>query len=324
MLGSIRQAISHDSDHVSAAPASFEDLAGPLQRLRATLAEVHQVMNNPPDRESLLHHLRPLYAQLTGVVLTDLERGCQRNEAGSRRLGRIAHLLVDVARFAAVDVFTLNYDLLLDRHLIRACSERRAPGDLLADSFHPAKDDLRIGGLSIEANRLRDDAIPERRYEINLSHLHGSSRWVRQDGAVFKLSGPQMRDHTIHALWMRGDLSAGDPVVVLTDQKRRETLLDPFSTEYVRLRQALSRAEVAVVVGYGFGDVPLNEELAGRPASVPLVVVSGTGSESEQWQVRERVGGEIDFIPANAASGVDPLAVRISAVLGTDITVRRR
>ena len=155
--------------------------------------------------------------------------------------------LVPVERFAAwagrtryrlpVEIFTVNYDLLLETALER----RRVPyfdgfiGTLRA-RFHIEL----VEGIT-GADR---ESMPA--FFVRLWKLHGSVNWVWEDQEIVRLGEP-VQDGLAAAIYP-------------SDTKYEESRRVPFVVLQDRLRRALQQPETMVIIaGYSFSDEHLNE-----------------------------------------------------------------
>jgi len=182
---------------------------------------------------------------LTGIEAADLDRAVCHAVVGSLAIDEAD--LSPVRLFAAwsgrsahdlpLEVFTVNYDLLLET----ALEDRGVP---YFDGF--------VGNLEgsfqtqlVECSPGDRDWVPS--FFVRLWKLHGSVNWVRRnDGRVIRLGHPVPEGlaAAIYPSDMKYDESRRVPFVVLAD----------------RLRRALQVPEtLALIAGYSFGDDHLNE-----------------------------------------------------------------
>lgn len=289
--------------------SSFERLIGPLDRLQGLIsAELGAVVGAlRPDLRPALEEVgdlvRDLYVRGVGAVLTEIDA-----------LDATADLtpVTRVVRWATgrlghddrVVVYTVNYDPLLDRVLLGLRTEvirvfglfgRAIPFQSqrysLADEFSGLAADATAVALApgtdpITALSRRSEPYL-RGQAVDLVHLHGGQHWFRAAGGlVQKTELDALRAADVYGRWMRGDPIDVKPAVVLTDQKSQAVLHSPFVDAYTRLRHDLLQADRVAILGYGFGDEPLNERLRsafGRrpPGSVWLINRNACGPEAQ-------------------------------------------
>ena len=139
-----------------------------------------------------------------------------------------------------VEIFTVNYDLLLETAL-------ESQGVPYFDGF--------VGNLRARFRTELVEAIPGSDGEnvpslfVRLWKLHGSVNWVRDnDHQIVRIGYPAPKDHAA--------------AIYPSDTKYEESRRVPFIVLQDRLRRALHHPETIVLVaGYSFGDAHLNELL---------------------------------------------------------------
>ena len=156
-----------------------------------------------------------------------------------------------VRRHAAVEIFTTNYDLLIEE----AFEASNVPYfDGFVGSFHPTFD--------LEA--VEEESLPVR--WVRLWKLHGSVNWqTRSDNQVVRASGPAAHGGTLiypsHLEYMQ---SRRLPYLVLLDRLRHF------------LRQP---SAILVTTGFGFRDEHINEvvqqALRSNPTAAVLALMFG-------------------------------------------------
>lgn len=231
----------------------FEGLAGPLDRLAdAVLAiqDLAAVGKAVPPVEALVaasEELRRQYFKVVGTVLQEIDRYCIEPHASDARrsswtrMNAFAEELVEWSRQDRVTTFSLNYDSLLFSALLQASGT-------VYDGF---------------PGRALDDVLDRWNKTPCIYHLHGSTAWARKpDGVVVKRSMDEVRAQDILAKWAEGDVSEGQPAVVLGDMKTCVAGRYPFFVFYEEFARRLSMTELVVVGGYSFGDRPVNRLLA--------------------------------------------------------------
>jgi hypothetical protein len=149
---------------------------------------------------------------------------------------RLAAWISQIDRVNPVEVFTPNYDLLLEEALERVAGP-------FFDGFVGAREPF----LDIAA--MEQDAIPSR--WARLWKLHGSVNWIRRkDGSVFRSAHP--------ASPKEGQQLLIYPSHLKYEQSRRM----PYLAMFDRLRAFLRATNsVLVVCGYSFTDDHINEVL---------------------------------------------------------------
>jgi hypothetical protein len=149
---------------------------------------------------------------------------------------RLAAWIGHIDRVTPVEVFTSNYDLLLEEALEQF-------GVPFFDGFVGARSPF------FDLAAMEQDAVPPR--WTRLWKLHGSINWIkRKDGSVFRSSHPARPEE--------GEQLLIYPSHLKYEQSRRM----PYLAMVDRLRAFFRDANpVLVVCGYSFGDDDLNEVL---------------------------------------------------------------
>jgi hypothetical protein len=94
---------------------------------------------------------------------------------------------------------------------------------------------------------------------LQLLNLHGSLGWLRtsSSGAIWKFDLSDLRDQDYWSA-LAANNTSWTPSLILTDQKGNAVAEYPFSLAYEIFRERLARADRWMIVGYGFGDEPVN------------------------------------------------------------------
>jgi hypothetical protein len=207
----------------------------------------------------------------------------------------------------------LNYDALIDAAAIDVRDQRakraRLPwthgivlGDMAQGFGEEAVEVIPDGAVT--AYPLRDDDEYESASLI-IYHLHGSLQWLRRDdGSVWKVERlERLRELDFWVRYSRGE-TALKPVVVLADQKARAVELDPFRWAYDRFEDGLRSADMLVIAGYGFGDLPVNRALARGLGTTryPVRCIDYTDDVAAfKASIASRIAGEEPAAQATAA-----------------------
>ena len=150
-------------------------------------------------------------------------------------------------RYAPIEVFTTNYDLLIEQ----ALEHKKLP---FFDGFVGSINPFLIPEC-IEAENIKNDQSSYIPYSwIRLWKIHGSINW-------FLTKGTDDKKRIIRCT--NRDLKTGDELMIYpSKQKYDESRRLPFLVFQDRLRKFLSNGEsLLVVAGYSFGDDHLNEIL---------------------------------------------------------------
>ena len=157
----------------------------------------------------------------------------------------LATWLASVDREQPVEIFTTNYDLLLEQALE---SRNITYFDGFVGGYRPFFDSYVVG----------NDEIPPR--WIRLWKIHGSINWISQE-----------EDDSVR-VWRSDDISGERAVIHPSHLKYDESRKMPYLALIDRLEDFLNRSRsVMFIVGYSFGDEHLNDiilqALQGTPSS---------------------------------------------------------
>lgn len=230
-------------------PIDIEQLAGALSLLQTrSQSPLAPYVSGWHQRLSELERDQPhLLQRLSDVVYQRLEHWL--TVSSPDQIKYISRLARFVQPETGLDIFSLNYDMCIERAIT----------DFTSNGI--------VNGFS-ESGWRPDSYAAE---GIRLFKLHGSLDWV--DDEVYGICSLEHPPHAESA-----DLEGSAPLLIFgTDAK--VTGRDPFLTLLYQFSVRMDRADVLVVIGYGFGDRYLNEVLEQRMRSNPrlrLIAVSPT------------------------------------------------
>ena len=175
---------------------------------------------------------------------------------------RTAAELIRLGPASDLTVGTLNYDGLLHAGFMEAGrNEWGQPNFLITDLAAGYVEQRRriTPGTELDGHPVRDydDLLVDR---AALLQLHGSLGWLADPanpGGVwrFELQDTQRSGLRSH---LRDGNTKWSPVVVLTDRKARAVSNWPFSLAYDIFQRRLIESDRWLIIGYGFGDIPVN------------------------------------------------------------------
>ena len=294
----------------------FEKLAGPIDTLAKSFVQLSRLQSIAGDRDTRIAlyrmstRLRKLHSQVVGMVL-DLVAGTLP-DGDWTPMNKVADHLFEAAGWEGeLDVFTLNYDALLDCALLDARSRHRSVS--LMDEFDGRKEglEIRIPGKNkfILTNTWRFDPYTPPHAPLRLHHLHGAATWLEQGPNVYKAELKSLRDFGVFDRWESGNQIGVSPAVVLTDQKERVVGRWPFVESYERLTAAVAGSSQLVIAGYSFRDRPLNRVLVGSLNSdcEVLAIVRSDRSKRLALNVLNRSQGKITIVEGSLPSVLEVL-----------------
>lgn len=253
----------------SISSSNFEQLLGPLEAAAAAvpiLARLAGVASNAATVQAASHVVTNFATQVHRLgIATVLARIATEAEASLSDMQFNSTVLNWVQAFHALPgtsmtrktIGTLNYDGLVHAAAL-------ASGYQLADlstGYSFAQHGVIVGQPSLGAHRLRElDDIPNAHIEI--VNLHGSLGWLRSaHGDVWKFDIGDLRSQRYWEEFGANN-TPWVPAVILTDQKTPAVAERPFSLAYEVFRSRLFSSDRWMIVGYGFGDDPVNGVLA--------------------------------------------------------------
>jgi hypothetical protein len=208
-------------------------------------------------------------------------------EGGWEAVNQVAdHLVQQAIDQDRLDVFCLNYDVLLDSAFLEARNGEHAGRFSLIDEFQGYGEQwiqvetTHDGLVEIEAIPWRWGGYTLEGPVLRLHHLHGAGTWMRADGEIVKARRlDEIRGAGLFSAWAEGiegheGHGAVEPVVILGDQKGPAVQRNPFNQTYEAFAAATSSAEEIVLAGFSFLDEPLNRTIAAyrQPESRIIVV----------------------------------------------------
>lgn len=296
---------------------NFERLLGPIDRLGGLInVELSALIGSlrPPLLQPLLevgHEVRALYIRGVGAVLSEVDT--LDLAANLDPVRAVVHWIVDglTAGDLAV-IHTLNYDPLLDRVLLEIVSALHdgLPPFFFADEFSGQNAAQLVvvtaaGPLAVNPLRgepWRRDGVPA----VDLVHLHGGQHWIRTpNGIVYKAAMNGLRGVDAYGRWLRDDPVTVQPSLILTDQKGIAVTRSPFAESYRRLREDLAHADRVAILGYGFGDKPLNKVIREAWA--------GPRPANSRWLINHNAA-DYDEMPDVLADTADALATDLQSL----------
>lgn len=267
------------------------DYSSQFARLLANLEADGKAVDNVELWLTFIRALKPIVG--TGTVrdhtaddLTNLEREiCVRitnrvnrdlpdEESG---FSRLAAWIGSTNRSEPTEIFTTNYDLLIEQGLER----KRIP---YFDGF------VGTSRAFFDAFSIENDILPSR--WSRLWKLHGSINWSIEADRTVTRGAVATESHLIHPSHLKFDESRKMPFLAMTD----------------RLRGFLSKPSATLVTcGYSFRDEHLNEcmieALSGNPRAVVFGLVFGTLADHSEAAALARSTTNLNLLAKDGAQG---------------------
>lgn len=201
----------------------------------------------------------------------------------------------DLKRFGPLSVATLNYDGLLHSGFLD-CLGKSELDDLSAG--YEQRTLMPDGKTPLSCHPLRDRADLRKKSQVHLLNLHGSLGWLEDEsGAMWKFQLDDLRNCGYWEAFKAGE-TPFNPVVVLTNRKRRRVSEAPFNLAYALFEERLLNSDRWLIAGYSLGDEPLNaifrrataaRKKWGKPPRV-LVLSIGDDEDSLRASVTSKLG----------------------------------
>lgn len=262
---------------------NFERVLSTLHRWRSALPETGgrlRLDGKPPvdakaiDIDSCLDHATLVLARACDLPIAD--KICKLDTHKTL----IRKLLTRPLNLKRVNVFTLNYDTLVEQ-------ATDASGAVLLNGFVGTQrqvlrpesydQDIYFPGDTTEGRVHRSDRV------LHLYKLHGSITWMADTPSMDNPHGVRLAEFP-------GNV--GHPLLIYpTPAKYGETLGRPYSELFRRFASTLVRAQsVLFVIGYGFGDEHVNAIIQQALAipSFTLVIVDPDPSSEFVTTLREQ------------------------------------
>ena len=231
-------------------PVNFEHVLGTLHRWRSALPEAGgelQLVGTVPVKTTS-EDLDDCLRRATHALACACALPIEDKKSGLRTYRTLIHkLLTRPLNLKRVNVFTLNYDTLLEQ-------AADAVGSVLLDGFvgteqrvfrpESYEQDLYFPADTTEGRVHRFDRV------LHLYKLHGSITWVPSQATIdnpYGIESTRFGPNTQRLL------------IYPTPAKYGETLGVPYSELFRRFASAIARPQsVLFVIGYGFGDYHVN------------------------------------------------------------------
>lgn len=297
------KALSELSKSVSVSSASpeenFEQLLSPLEDISDALQTLQGASalysTIQPGIKGQLAAAATFCDHVRAIGLSHVLELVDRKARGGASGGVVSAFvdrLIQASQGGRILVGTLNYDHLVDSVML----------DRYASMHSDMASGLQAVRVSLRADRRSNDVVArglrsefdftmpdgwcwDQKRRVVTLHLHGSLSLLRDvdSGEVYRFRMQDLRQEGYWDLYRKRE-SRFEPVVVLTNQKRKSSLVQsyPFNKAYAGLSYGLISSERWLIAGYSFQDECVNEVLRDvwevRKANPPKILVSTYGS----------------------------------------------
>ena len=281
-MGIEDKAASGDFEVVFGAVEAAEGVIQALMDLAAesplsALQEAARVLREN-DVSSVLRHLYYSYCAQILASIGDLAR----TEISKPVLAFGDWIKQMHARYRQTSIFTLNYDVLVERMLLS--EDMLGLAASLTDCFSGIPDRRRqielVPGADVVDCGLFFPYEPPRHRSIYLHHLHGCLTHFqdRQTGEVFKVDSTAVRTLGVFE-YLAKNPGPFVPAIILGSRKVEKSTRWPFEFAFESLREAMRSAHVVCISGYSFRDAAVNER---------LTTAAEQNKPGERWIVIDR------------------------------------
>ncbi|NPD45481.1 SIR2 family protein [Lentimicrobium sp. S6] len=201
---------------------------------------------------------------------------------------KFASWIASIDREKAVEIFTTNYDLLMEQ----ALEETSVP---YFDGFVGARNTF------FDLRAIEENAIPN--HWTRLWKIHGSLNWYQSENAVHRSTGSNIQNQESHLIYpshLKYDQSRKMPYLALIDRLTSSIKKEPsvlistgysFNDEHINdsILNALKANPTSMVIALLFGnlsDYPRAEEIAKRRPNISLWAFDKAiiGTKKGDWQ----------------------------------------
>ena len=255
--------------------------------------------------EELQNHLtkiKEIIITYTASIVEIIDGNVHWEQIGDRLSGFINWLQNELLSEDEFDLFTLNFDLLLETILLRIIGTEEFT------DFH-----VKRGKINQEHDKFNFD--PQQSFSdygyrrIRLYHLHGSLSSFKRlsDGRVFKLRTEDIR---LSDMYNKLDVNEIFPSIITGGYKSRKIQTSPFNYYYGKFKEKMvdpkNLCDELYIIGYSFRDKHINDAISerlrihrkkdGKPIN-KLIIVDYKVSEEEQEKFIEDVNSALKLGP---------------------------
>lgn len=252
------------------------------------------------ELQSHLTKIKEIIISYTSSIVEIIDGNVHWEQIGDRLSGFINWLQAELQGNDEIDLFTLNFDLLLETILLRTVGT-----DEFTD-FHVKRGKTPDGHdkFNFDPQQTLNDFDYRR---IRLHHLHGSLSSFKRlsDGRIFKLRTEDIR---LSDLYKKLDANELFPSIITGGFKSKKIQSLPFSFYYGKFKEKMvdpeNLCEELYIIGYSFRDEHINKAISERLKihrkrdGIPLkrfVIVDYKLTEEEQDRFIEDVNKALEL-----------------------------
>jgi hypothetical protein len=252
---------------------------------------------------SHIEAIQTVIYEYTSSILDLIKDNVRKKDIEDKLQPFVDWLVETVNTSDEVDLFTLNFDLLLETILLTYY-----PKDQFADFHYKGKKwDAIDGDFQYYFDPVRSEMIHPINYENNvrLHHLHGSLSSFKdlETGRLFKITTESLRNNEVYDnIFEYGII----PSIVTGGGKSLKVQQNPFQFYYNEFKKSMvleeQMCEELYIIGYSFRDEHINKAIKERceasrrrksPIPLKLVIVDYANKEEDKLDFLERVNTEL-------------------------------
>ena len=206
-----------------------------------------------------------------------------------------------------LSIFTLNYDVLMERMLIGQdlLALRWETTDFFSGLPERRLDIELIPGYPSVQGALYYPQDPPSGRSLHLHHLHGCLTHLRApDGNIYKVSSDMIRAFGLYSRLAAGEPSDFVPSVILGSRKAERARSWPFSHAFLSLETDIAEARTVCIAGYSFRDTAVNDRLCPALANVERLIIYDYAPDDTTWAAFVARAGDA-LAPSSRTAGIE-------------------
>jgi hypothetical protein len=263
------------------------------------------------------HHIQAIQNiihQYTSSILDLIINNVRQKDISDKLQPFVDWLVETIDSSDEIDLFTLNFDLLLETILLTYY-----PNDKFADFHYRGKKWEAIDNESqfyFDPDRSKQIHYVNYENNVRLHHLHGSLSSFKDinSGRLFKITTEALRNSNLYDnIFEYGVI----PSIVTGGGKSLKVQQNPFHFYYNEFKKSMvieeSLCDELYIVGYSFRDDHINKAIAGRlklqrrgknPRPLKMVIVDYADNDASKLEFITRVNDALE-IPRRDALEID-------------------
>lgn len=255
---------------------------------------------NAEELQTHLIKIKEIILSYTASIVDIIDGNVHWKQISDKLSGFIRWLQPTLEADDQIDLFTLNFDLLLETILLKIIGTDRFT------DFHVKRGRTEDGQDKFNFDPEETNHDFGKR-NIRLHHLHGSLSSFKRlnDGKIYKLRTEDIR---LSDLYRQIDVSKVFPSIITGGFKSKKIQNSPFNYYYSKFKEKMIDPEEACeelyIIGYSFRDEHINKAISerlkihrkkgGQPLK-KLIIVDYKSNQSDQDQFIDEVNHALDL-----------------------------